>query len=369
VTALAGKGIVHSYYGHALSKSYFMGCSAGGVQAMWEAQNFPSDFDGIIAGGPALRLSDIWMSWLWNNRALTGTDGAPIFGHRDLEVLHQAIVAKCDLNDGIKDGLIGDPRQCQLDPAELRCTTSKTSECLTPQQINAAKKVYEGPVTSSGEQIATPIALKGSELTWLDMYGGSESQPNPAYMYFRDWFRYSVFPIDFGPPWKPADFDFDRDSQRLGAMEALEPHNADLRRFKAAGRKLLVYTGWSDSIEGVLNTTAYYETAERIVGGRSATQDFFRLFVIPGMNHCVGGEGAFDVDYLNYLEGWVEKGHAPDVMMGAHPKGDDYAKRGWLPPGSSAVSFTRPIYPYPLTTRYKGSGAPDKAESFKPVSK
>jgi feruloyl esterase len=199
------------------------------------------------------------------------------------------------------------------------------------------------------------------------MFGGSERNPTPIYSYFKDWFDYSVFPIDLGTTWKPAEFDFDRDYKRLGAMKALEPGNSDLRHFKAAGGKLLVYTGWSDSIEGTLNTTDYYEAAERITGGRAETQDFFRLFVIPGMNHCAGGAGAFAVDYLSYLEAWVETGRAPDVILGAHPKSENYADWGRFPLDPSAVSFARPIYPYPLWAKYKGSGDPKDADNFEPV--
>jgi feruloyl esterase len=216
-------------------------------------------------------------------------------------------------------------------------------------------------------QITTPIALRGSELTWIDMFSGSDSNLTPTYTYFKDWFRYSVFQLDLGPAWRPTDFDFDRDYKRLGAMEVLEPHESDLRRLKAAGGKLLVYTGWSDSIEGVLNTADYYEKTERVTGGRTETQDFFRLFVIPGMNHCGGGDGAFAVDYLSYLEVWVEKDHAPDVMIGAHPKSDVYADWDTFPLDPSTVSFTRPIYPYPLLAKYKGSGDPNNAKNFEPV--
>ncbi len=119
---------------------------------------------------------------------------------------------------------------------------------------------------------------------------------------------------------RPEHFDFDHDYQRLGAMEALEPNNADLRRFNTTGAKLIMFTGWNDAIEGVANTVDYYETAERIAGGRPTTQNFFRLFVIPGMEHCGGGDGAFAVDYLSSLEAWVERGKAPDKLIGAHVK-------------------------------------------------
>lgn len=366
--ALAGKAIVAHFYGENPRKSYFMGCSAGGLQAMWEAQRFPWDFNGIVAGGPALRLSRTWVSWLWANRALVASDGVPRLGRPELEGLHQAVVAKCDMNDGVKDGLIGDPRDCEFDPAELKCGEAKTRNCLTEDQVKVARKIYEGPVDSQGRQIAPPIALRGSELSWLEFYGGDSNHPTPFFDYLKDWYYYAVFPIDLGSAWKPEYFDFDRDYKRLGAMQALEPNNPDLRPFKSAGGKLLAYTGWSDAIEGVLNTVDYYETAERVMGGRAATQDFFRLFVIPGMNHCGGGEGPFTVDYLTYLEAWVEDGKAPDKVIGSHGAGRGAPDaRQTATPGGGAAEFSRPIFPYPIRTQYRGRGDSDRATNFIPA--
>jgi hypothetical protein len=377
VTALAGKAIAQRYYDRSPHKSYFMGCSAGGLQAMWEAERFPWDFDGIVAGGPDVHLRGIWTNWLWANHALTDENGQAVFGKADLELLHQAVVAKCDMNDGIKDGLIGDPRRCTFDPAELQCTAGKTSGCLTTRQVQAAERIYSGPATTDGAQIDRPIAMKGSELSWLDFFGGSAASSTPFYSYLRDWSRYSIFPLNFGSSWEPRNFDFDRDYKRLGAMEALEPNNADLRRFKGAGGKLLMYTGWNDAIEGVLNTVAYYETAEKILGDRPATQDFLRLFVIPGMNHCSGGDGAFAVDYLSYLEAWVEKGSPPEQLVASHVKLEDLkfdnpkdvhemVRRLEFPLDPATVSFSRPVYPYPVATKYLGHGDSKDAASFGP---
>jgi feruloyl esterase len=384
VTAIAGKAIVSRYYGQDPRKSYFMGCSAGGIQAMWEAQKFPWDFNGIVAGGPALRLSGIWVNWLWANRALMGKDGKPLLSKADFEVLHRAAVAKCDMSDGVKDGVIGDPQACRFDPSELRCASTKSSNCLTTPQVEAVKRIYEGPVNSKGEVITRPIALRGSELSWSDMFGGSSDAPTPGFNYLRDWLYYTIFPIKLGPEWKPENFDFDRDYKRLGAMDALEPNNPDLRTFKSSGGKLLAYTGWNDAIEGALNTADYYETAERVTGGRAATQDFFRLFVIPGMNHCSGGDGPFAVDYLSYLEAWVENGKAPDQVIGSHVRLDelmDKAMHGdqdaWhtlerrleFPLDPANVEFSRPIYPYPIRSKYLGHGtliSPRASDRFSP---
>jgi hypothetical protein len=381
VTALAGKAIIDHYYGQTPRKSYFTGCSAGGEQAMWQAERFPWDFDGIIAGAPSSSLTEIWMNLVWANRALMDANAEPLLKQPDLELLHRAVVKRCDLNDGAKDGLIGDPRRCKFDPAEIRCPEGKTNQCLTEQQVEVVRKIYGGPVTSDGKQIVRSTALKGSEQNWLG-FAGSAVNPNPGYVYMGEWFRYFFLQPNPGPAWTPEAFDFDRDYKRLGAAETVESINGrDLRRFKAKGGKLLSYVGWGDPGDGG-RTADYYETSERIVGGRAATQEFFRLFVVPGMNHCGGGEGAWSVDYFSALEAWVEKDKAPDRLVGYHVKtGDLWDKAGQgdqearhilerrleFPMDPANVEFSRPIYPYPTMTRYLGHGDLKDAENFGPT--
>jgi hypothetical protein len=187
-------------------------------------------------------------------------------------------------------------------------------------------------------------------------------------------FESTRFPHHAGPTWNLEDFDFDRDYKRLqGVMESAEPTNPDLRKFKDTHAKLLVYTGWSDSIEVVLRTVDYYETVERLIGGRAATQSFFQLFVIPGMDHCWGGDGAYAVDYLTYLERWVEQGHAPDELISSHLRLDNpndvynELRRPRFPIDPSRIAFSRPVYPYPLEARYLGHGDPRDASSFGPT--
>jgi hypothetical protein len=378
VAALAAKAIVIGYYGLRPRHSYFMGCSTGGRQAMMEAQRFPWDFDGIIAGAPSLSVTGVHMNLLWANRALIGPGGEPILKQADLDLLHKAVVTKCDSNDGIKDGLIGDPRACSFDPAELACKTESSNACLRPQQIDAVRKIYSGPINSKGEPIYFAGAFKGSERTWLDWFtGGPASHPGGIYNFVREEFRYSAFDPNAGPEWKPEDFDFDRDYQRFGVTEGLSSAlDPDLRRFEAAGGKLLVYMGWND-VTGVGAVTDYYETAERTLGGRAATQSFFRLFAIPGMNHCTGGEGAFAVDYLSYLEAWVEKGRAPDELLSVRARfgklnpdtpGDilELVRRTQYPLDPATIEFARPVYPYPTVTRYLGHGDSKSAVNFGP---
>lgn len=380
VTALAGKAIVEHYYGQAPQQSYFSGCSTGGRQALMEAQRFPWDFDGILAGNPSLSVPGIYMHLLWANRAITDRAGEPLLGQADLETLHRAVVAKCDLNDGVKDGLIGDPRACAFDPTALRCTPRDQTGCLTPKQLDAVKKLYGGPMTSKGEHIYMPGPLPGSERTWLDSFRGPASNPRSQYNFAADAFRYSAFQPSPGPSWMPEAFDFDRDYQRLGMAEGLyAADNPDLRRFKAAGGKLLAFTGWNDAIGMPLPTVDYYETVEKTMGGRAATQEFFRLFVIPGMNHCTLGDGAFAVDWLSYLEAWVERGQAPQHVIGFHVKVDDLQldhpnylrqllRRLEFPPDPTTVEFSRPAYPYPTVTNYLGRDNPKDAANFGPVA-
>ncbi len=379
VTALAGKVITERFYKKAPDKSYFMGCSTGGREGMVEAQRFPWDFDGIIAGAPASDQSGTIVVRLAAALAMRASDGASILSQADLQLVHNAVVAACDMNDGVRDGLIGDPRTCKFDPGELVCKENSNTRCLSREQGNTIKKIYGGPMKSNGERIYADGALMpGSELAFGEYY-----QSGQFSSFDVDFLRYMAFIPDAGPNWQPSDFNFDRDYKRFGMMESLyEAKNPDLRAFKANGGKLILYHGWADAGPGgipPLKTVDYYETAEKTMGGPATTQDFFRLFMIPGMGHCGGGKGADRIDYVSYLENWVENGQAPDVIVGAHIDTDQFlsthdSKSANFSVESESflsdprnVKFSRPVYPYPIQARYKGTGDPNKAESFEPV--
>jgi hypothetical protein len=379
VTAVASKALVERYYGRAATHAYFNGASTGGRQALMEAQRFPWDFDGIIAGSPSLSVAGVHMNLLWGNRAFNDQSGRPLFTQVDLDVLNRAVIARCDLNDGVADGLIGDPRTCSFAPEELRCAGRKRDNCLSLVQVEAVKKIYAGASSSKGESLYMPGALKGSEQTWLDWFSTLfTTNPRGTYNFVRQEFRYAAFQPDPGPGWKPEDFDFDRDYKRFGVTEGLSAAvNPDLRRFKAAGGKLLAYAGWSDAAGMPLHTVDYYETVEKVLGGKGATQDFFRLFVIPGMGHGPGN-GAYAVDWLSYLESWVERDQPPNEVLSSHVRYDDlqlgnpdharrWAQRVAFPLDPAYVTFTRPVYPYPTTVKYSGRGDPNVAASFVPA--
>jgi hypothetical protein len=363
VTALAGKAITESFYGKAPSKSYFQGCSSGGQQALSEAQRFPWDFDGILTGAPAPTMT--WtILYAWAKRAMIAPDGKRLFTHTDLEFLQSAAIAKCAVADGVKHGFIEDPRACKFDPAVLLCRAGQSAQCLTESQIQAVKKMYAGPTNSKGERIYPGGPLPGSESRW-DRYVDTDWAEN--------YFSYLGFWPAPGPGWKVDDFDFDRDYKRMMLSEPImgAANNPDLRKFKAAGGKMIMYQGWADQSDIPADTIDYYETTEKTMGGGAATQEFFRLFMVPGMYHCGGGPGPAAIDYLHYLEAWVERGQAPDVMIGAHIQGmswlDSMKLKFPLDP-HTPISFSRPIYPYPLLAKYKGKGDADAAANFVPVA-
>ena len=375
VTALIGKAITERWYSTVPRKSYFTGCSTGGRQGLVEAQRFPWDFDGIVAGAPAINLSATLLNILWASLAIEGRDGKPILSQADLQLLHNAALAKCDMDDGLKDGIISNPQACRFDPQRLVCGGATKTNCLSAEQAEAAKKIYAGPTTSSGKLIFPSGAMPGAELEFLSYAGGSS--------FSRDFFRFLAF-VSAGPGWQRRDFDFDRDYQRLGMVEALTGGtDPDLRRFKANGGKLILYHGWADAGGGgiaPLKTVDYYETVERTMGGRSATREFLRFFMIPGMGHCSGGSGPHDFDYLSYLEHWVEDGHAPDKIVGAHIDFERFvhAHENDTDPDQEKLeaelrayrqdpanrTFSRPVYLYPAFAKYKGKGDPNSEGSF-----
>lgn len=368
VVTVAGKAITEAFYGNAPERSYYMGCSTGGRQGLVEAQRFPYDFDGIVAGAPVINETGAGMQLLWTVVANRDADGNQILPASKTPMIHRAVIAKCDMNDGIEDGLIGDARDCDFEPEELLCPAGDRDTCLTQEQVDVVSKIYEGPVNSDGMALYTGGAQRGSELNWAGNYISEDGSLSVYESFMSDLFRYLGFYPDPGPSWQQTDFDFDEDYKRLGMMETIySGSNPDLRKFKESGGKVLVYQGWRDQSVVPLNIIDYYETTMKTMGGQDATQEFFRLFMIPGMNHCSGGDGAYAVNYLEYMEDWVENGNAPDMLTSFHPKVRVDSAGTDLPLAEDQIDFSRPVFPYPTKVMYGGQGDPDDARNFKAV--
>ena len=339
----AAKGIIAAFYGEAPKLSYFSGCSTGGRQAMAELQRYPGDYDGVIAGDPVFDSSHIQGTqlWLWQ---IFHKDEAANMPPEKLTLLHNAVIASCDALDGVKDGVLENPKRCGFDPGELKCKEGDAPTCLTAPQVEAARQSYVGPVNPRTGQPLWPGREWGSELGWVNHSGKSPST------YASDLYRYVVF---HDPQWDYRDFDFDRDvgiAQKAmkDTMDSVDP---DLRPFFEHGGKLIQYHGWNDPGVAPQASVNYYRAAAAKLGGIGSANDKYRLFMVPGMGHCGGGDGTSTFNMIGALEQWVEGGKAPD----------------WIPASrvrNGAVDRTRPLCPYPQVAAYKGSGSTNDAANF-----
>lgn len=338
VANITGKAVVVHFYGKAPRYSYYFGASTGGRQGLIEAQRFPGDFNGIIAGEPAMGTPGTAEPEvgprLYDAVVALSPNGTPLVTPTEIQLIHEQAIAQCDMDDNLKDGIISDPNRCGFNPTQMLCTSGKTAGCLTQAQVDAVKRVYEAG------------ARPGSEKAWIGAYVSKDGLMGRYGRKWRNSYRYPY------------------------AWVFNDATNPDLRAFKQAGGKLIVYQGWADEATFPDNPANYYETVERLMGGRAATQDFFRLFMIPGQSHIPGNGGAENVDYLSYLEAWVERGQPPDVLLAQklhnHKRfAGPVTYKMYL--GADNVSFERPVYPYPMQARYRGKGDPNSADSFEPM--
>jgi feruloyl esterase len=289
------KLVVAAYYGGAPKLSYWYGCSSGGKQGLKEAQRFPEDYDGIIAGAPANYWTHLMAGDLWPGLA-TLNDPASYIPKEKYAVIHKAVLDACDAKDGVKDGVIDDPTRCGFDPKTLECKGPEGASCLTAPQVEAARKIYAGARNPrTGAQIF-PGLEPGSELVWGPLAGGPKpfgiSDSHFKYVVFRD------------PNWDFRALNFDSDVALAdkvddGLLNATDPN---LSRFVAHGGKLLLYHGWNDQLIAPRNTVNYYRSVADTMGGASKIQDSIRLFMAPGMNHCAGGDGPFKFDAISVIE-------------------------------------------------------------------
>jgi len=340
-TAETAKQLIRAYYGQAESHAYFGGCSKGGSQALISAQRFPKDFDGVIVGDPMIDYVGSNISSVWTIRAL---NEAPISSAK-AKLLTERIYAVCDEPDGLKDGLIENPLKCNFEASRdlPKCSVdSDGNACFTSNQIAAIEKIH-ADILSQGK-IIFPGRPVGAEMSTLAING------RDADLYFAENFlRYMAFP-EQDPKYDLGQFDFDKDPGRMTLIrQMMNATDSDLSQLQSRGGKIIMYHGWGDAGLNPSMSVSYYEKVADRMG--PATRNFFRLFMVPGMSHCGGGVGIDRFDTITPLVNWVEKGVAPEQIIGAR-----------IVDGKTVR--TRPLCFYPQVAKYKGTGSIDEAANF-----
>ena len=348
VVTVAGKQIAQAAYGQAARLSYFEGCSNGGRQAAMEAQRFPTDFNGIIAGAPAIDITGLMLGFNSNSQAFAA---APLPAAK-LTVIANAVTAMCDAGDTVVDGLVGYTRRCNFDPGVLTCPAGDAPGCLTSAQVGAVRTVYDGPINSAGVQLHPgfpPGHEDGGDGWQLWISGNPAPLGAPLHFIFQDQFmRFFIFS---NPAYNSLTFDLDTDAALVTATSpTFDATNPDISGFKAAGGKLLMWHGQADPALTYERTVQYYNDLAKAMGNKNKIEGFYRLFLPEGMHHCGGGPGLNSFDALTALENWVEGGIAPDSLLASH--------------AGPGVARTRPVCSYPKIAVYDGRGDINSAASY-----
>ncbi|GAA2533384.1 tannase/feruloyl esterase family alpha/beta hydrolase [Winogradskya humida] len=356
VTSQVAKAIITKFYGRQPVYSYFDGCSDGGREALMEAQRYPHDFDGIAAGAPASNMAlQNTFHHAWNVYANLDADGKYILLSNKLPLIHAAVLAACDTIDGLRDGLVDDPRLCHFNPASIVCTTGQDSAtCLTSAEATVVRKLHDGATDEHGNRLEPAIAHEwSSELDWTLFIPAAQGQTVGSEMFALSYLRYLAQPNNPNPDYKLSDLKFTVASfwktmlPSTTYMAAIDP---DLSAFQRAGGKLLLWHGWNDQHISPQGTMDYYDTMRTTMG--AATVDrFAKLYLFPGVAHCGGGEGPNTFDILTPVMAWTESGRKPTRIVASNIAG-------------GAVTRTRPVFPYPAVARYDGTGSIDDAANF-----
>jgi feruloyl esterase len=339
---VAAKALAAAYYGNGPQRSYFNGCSTGGRQALTEAQRFPNDYDGIVAGAAANYPTRLQGAQVWTAEVAHRSEAAYIPPEK-YPLIHKAALAACDALDGVKDGVIEDPTRCHFDPGVLACKEGDGAACLTAEQVETARKIYAGPSDPRTGKNLFPGLEPGSELGWTNLTG-----PKPMAL-AEETYQYLVF---HNPEWSYRKFDVAADMATAEKVvgQTMNAINPNLQPLFAHGGKLLMYHGWADPGIAPGNSVNYYTSVVEVAGAAKAKNEV-RLFMVPGMGHCRGGDGTDTFDAVAALDQWVTKGEAPDEIPASHRT-------------KGVVDKTRPLCPYPKVAVYKGSGDSNDAANF-----
>jgi feruloyl esterase len=350
IVTIATKAIVTRYYGRSIARSYISGCSKGGQAVLEEAQRFPDEYDGYLPIAPVYDTVGRNIAAAWFAQAVSDGHGGSVLNEAAAAAVHTSVLARCGAQAGVDEGLVTDPVACDWRPAMIACASDSNSpDCLTRQQVEAVTRLMSPVVNSKGEIIYAYPYLPGTETQWAGWNYGTFANYTVADQLVR-------FLADPTPRKNvdPLKFDFDRDPATLARARTIyDATSYDLRALKARGGRILMWHGLADSGIAATSSIGYYEGVMKMMGGRPQTEDFFRLFLIPGVHHCGGGPGLTDFDALTLLEHWVERGQAPDVLLASRS-------------ANGVVERSRPIYPYPIQARYSSTGDPKQAVSFRP---
>jgi tannase/feruloyl esterase len=339
-TVVTAKAVMTKFYDRGPRLSYWNGCSTGGRQGLMSAQRYPEDFDAILAGAPANYQTHLH-AWDLATSSPVLKDTAGAVPAAKLDLVNKAVLKACDAKDGVADGVLNDPMKCTFDVASLQCKAGDAENCLTTPQVAAMKRVYEPVKTSSG-QVVFPGKAPGAE-SGFGAYIAGQNAPGISVGSFQVAYN--------DAKWDWRTFDVNKDlpivDQKVGAI--VNAVNPDLSKFKARGGKLLMYHGWNDTAISPGNAIDYYSSVQKKMGGKQ--DDFIRLFMAPGMNHCGGGPGPNLVNWMAALERWRESGVAPDRIDA-------------LRIGNNRVEVSRPLCAYPQVAVYNGKGTTNDAGNF-----
>ena len=337
------KALIKAFYGKQARRSLWTSCSTGGRQGLMEAYRYPNDYDGISAMAPANPMTDLMTQSLWTGYAAM-KDPANRVSRSKLAAVHKAFIEQCDAEDGLKDGLVSDPESCHFDPKVAECKGKDGPDCLTAAQVETMREVYAGVINPrTGKQVFSGFE-PGSEMQVGLLMSGPAPFP-VATTYMRD----LVFK---NPKWDFKTFRYDKDpaAARAAGAGILDVPSDGLGKFFADGGKLLLSHGWSDGLIPSLNTVRFYKSVVGHLSAKTAKKSV-RLFMVPGMGHCGGGDGPFVFDALSVIDTWVEKHRAPKRIVVSEP------------PGKPAM--TRPLCPYPQVAKYRGKGSTNDASNFR----
>ena len=349
---VTAKALITAFYGQPQRHAYFNGCSTGGRQGLMEAQRYPTDYDGILSAAPAINWTKLHVEQMWGTVVMRQLGDYP--PRCKFAAAQAAAVAACDAEDGVKDGVIADPRNCHYDPRQLVGTAAEGCPTFTEADADVIRKIWQGPRRRDGSFLWYGL-MRGADFFGLSATGGTPlaARPNPITL---DWWR---FFLTQNPEWNwskltPAAYELYFDQSVEEFSKVLATDNADLSGFRDHGGKLVLWHGWSDQLIYPEGTIDYYERVERRMGGADTTAKFARLFMAPGVAHCAGGPGPQPVDTFESVVRWVEDGVAPETLRAERRN----------PAGGER---TRPLCRYPMVAHYKGSGSTDDAANFECV--